>query len=234
LALALLAALPAQGQQRFTDELWGAIAPIYAKALAHPFLRGLADGTLPPSRFRFYLTQDAHYLRSFGQALSVLASKAPREEWAIILNTHAVESLKAERQLHESILASYGVTPKAMQAAAIAPTNYAYANHLLATAQRGTFAEGLAAVLPCYWIYWEVGQELKNRGSKRPEYQRWIEQYSDESYAKSVRQVLDIMNAEASAATAATQANLKHLFVLSARYEYMFWDMAWREEKWLP
>jgi thiaminase/transcriptional activator TenA len=89
-------------------------------------------------------------------------------------------------------------------------------------------------VLPCYWIYWEVGKELVKKGSKDPDYQRWINQYAGEEYGNVVRQVLDMMNAEAARLDAESRRAAKNLFLLSARYEYMFWDMAWREEQWPP
>jgi len=234
LALALVPPAGMSAAERFTDELWNAARPVYEKTLQHPFLTGLADGTLPRSRFEFYLLQDSHYLRAFGQALSVLASKAPREEWAIALNEHAADALKTERQLHESILASYGLTRSAIANAVVAPSNHAYTSHLLAAVHQRPFAEGLAAVLPCYWVYWEVGKALKKKGSKNPDYQRWIDQYAASEYGKVVRQVLDMMDAEAASLDPRSRQAAKHLFVLSARYEYMFWDMAWREEKWVP
>jgi thiaminase/transcriptional activator TenA len=151
----------------------------------------------PRSRFEFYLLQDSHYLRAFGQALSVLASKAPREEWAIVLNEHAADALKTERQLHEGILASYGLTRTAIANAVVAPSNHAYTSHLLAAVHQRPFAEGLAAVLPCYWVYWEVGKALKKKGSKNPDYQRWIDRYAASEVRQGGRQVLDMMDAEA-------------------------------------
>lgn len=234
LCLALLALSCRAAEARFTAELWADIRSIYAETLQHPFLKGLADGSLPRSRFQFYLVQDSHYLRAFAQALSVLAAKAPREEWAVTLHQHAVDALKTERQLHESVLRSFGVSPAAARQAPMAPANYAYTNHLLANAYQQSFAEGLAAVLPCYWIYWEVGKELKQKGSKKTDYQRWIDLYSGEEYGKVVQQVLDMMEAEAARLQPDRRQALKEKFRTSARYEWMFWDMAWREEKWSP
>jgi len=218
----------------FTDELWNHIRPIYQRTLAHPFVTGLSDGKLPRARFHYYLVQDALYLRSFGQVLSVLAAKAPREEWALILNEHAADTLKVERQLHEQMLSSYGVKPEQIRAARMAPVNYAYTNHLLATAWRSSFTDGLAAVLPCYWIYWEVGKELKKKGAKDPDYRRWIETYAGADYGKVVGQVLEMMNAAAAGMDPAARRSARDSFETSARYEYMFWDMAWREEAWPP
>src|SRR5437870_4488231 len=89
---------------RFTDELWAGIEPVYAKTLQHPFLAGLADGTLPRAKFEFYLQQDALYLDSFSETLKVLAAKAPRKEWQTILNQHAADAIQEERQLHMTLL----------------------------------------------------------------------------------------------------------------------------------
>ena len=151
-----------------------------------------------------------------------------------MLRSHAEQAVEVERELHKSLLDSYGVSKEMAARTQMAPTNYAYTNHLLVTAARGTFAEGLAALLPCYWIYWEVGKELTKRGSKNPEYKRWIDQYSSGDYGKVVKEVLAIMNAEANNLSPAEQLRCIDLFILGARYEYMFWDMAWRMEAWPP
>jgi thiaminase/transcriptional activator TenA len=229
-----LCAAPLAAQSTFTAQLWESATPIYRKTLAHPFLTGMADGSLPQDRFRFYIIQDSLYLTAFSQALNILASKAPREEWALTLTQHSLDAIKAERELHGKILLSYGVKPDEAARVTMAPSNLAYTNHLLATVDRRSFAEGLAAMLPCYWIYWEVGKELKKKGSKEAAYQRWIDQYGDESYGRTVGQVLEMMNRAAAGASPAERASARELFILSARYEYMFWDMAWRTEPWPP
>lgn len=220
LALALASAL--------TGEMWTAAQPVYEATLKHPYLTGLADGTLPRASFDFYLIEDAKYLRAFGEALNALAAKAPRREWAVLLRKHATESIEAEQQLHGSLVK----LPAA--SAEMAPTNYAYANHFRRAVREGTFAEGLASLLPCYWIYWEVGKVLAQRGSKNADYQRWIKQYASEGYGSTVKQVLAIMDAEAARLDAAQRKRAVDLFVISARYEYLFWDMAWRREAWPP
>ncbi len=224
LALFLLAA-------SFTDELWLGSKSVYDQTLKHSFLKGLVSGELPRESFLFYLDQDSAYLHVYGEALQALAKKAPRADWRRTLETHAKEALAAEQQLHTSILKSYGLDKPTGK---MAPTNYAYTNHLLATVQRGSFAEGLAAMLPCYWIYLEVGRELEKKGSKNEAYQRWINQYAAAEYAKVVQQVLDMMNAATARLGVAEKARLKELFLISARYEYMFWDMALNREQWPP
>lgn len=231
LSAALLAPPPPES---FTAGLWKAIQPIYAKTLRHPFLTGLQDGTLAESKFQFYLVQDSLYLGAFGKALRLLAEKAPHPDWAKALRGDAEEAIAVEKQMHSQILASFGVPAAKAQAARMAPTNYAYTNHLLIRCVEGGFLEGLSAVLPCYWIYWEVGKHLVQSGSRNPAYQRWIAQYAGEEYGKTVRRALSMTDAAAASASPQIRTKSHELFVLSARYEFLFWDMAFREEKWLP
>lgn len=236
-----LAAVPAANalqtspkSKAFTEELWRRGQPIYDTTLEHPFLRGLRDGTLPKEKFRYYLVQDALYLRAFGQALNLLAAKAPREDWAIALGRHAIGAIEAERELHESILRDYGVALAATEKSEMAPVNRAYTNHILATVSLRPFIEGLSAVLPCYWVYLEVGKNLIRRGSPNPEYQRWINQYGGDDYAKTVQEVLTMMNTLAETETQTAKSRCLDIYERSTRYEFLFWDMAWREERWLP
>jgi thiaminase (transcriptional activator TenA) len=228
LLVLLLGLLPACAQQ-FSDELWREAKPIYEKTLQHPFLKGLADGTLPEERFRFYMLQDARYLGQYSKALSIVASKAPNEDAGLFFNNGAMNCIRTERKLHETYF-----RPEDLKILRMAPTNVAYTNHLLASAYAGGFGEGVAAIAPCYWIYAEVGRELKKRGSKSPAYQRWIDQYAGEDFQAAVKKVLGHLNAEAAKTDAAGRQILKDLFLQSVRYEYLFWDMAWREETWLP
>jgi thiaminase (transcriptional activator TenA) len=229
LRLALLAVALAASAQDFSNTLWRGAEPFYKKSLAHPFLQGLTDGTLAKEKFHFYMLQDALYLRAYSKALSVLAAKAPREEWALFLNKSAIECLEVEAALHGTWF-----TKEELRRAAMAPTNLAYTNHMLAAVHQGSFAEGMAAVLPCYWIYWEVGKALVAQGSKDARYQKWIDQYAGEAYGKSVRQAIAIFDAASREASNAERERMEKHFLLSSRYEYLFWDHAWRLEKWLP
>jgi thiaminase/transcriptional activator TenA len=94
----------------------------------------------------------------------------------------------------------------------------------------GSYRQGVAAVLPCYWIYREVGRELARKGSPEPRYQRWIDSYADEAFDTLVREVLAVVDGWT--ATADEEPGLRVRFQTAARYEWMFWDAAWRSEAW--
>ncbi len=216
----------------FTDELWDAGADVYAAILAHPFVRGLTDGSLPADAFSHYVVQDAHFLREYGRALSVLAARAPAEADVAMLAGHSATAIDVERELHESLLGELGLDAAAAASAPLAPTCRGYVDFLLASAYGAPFHEGLAAVLPCYWIYARVGGELVRRGSPDPRYQRWIDTYADAAFAAIVRSVLALADRIGDALTPAQRAAAAARFGVAARYEWMFWDMGWRRERW--
>jgi thiaminase/transcriptional activator TenA len=216
----------------FTQELWKSIGPIYAAILRHPFVRGLTDGSLSRESFKFYAVQDALYLREFARALSLTAARAPQDEWIIMFNEHAAGALKVERSLHESFFQDFGLTPEAVASTPLAPTNLAYTSYLLAVAYGSPFHEALAALLPCYWIYWEVGKELERAGSADPLYKRWIGTYASEEFGSVVRAVLSATDQVAAALRPPEREAMKAHFVATSRYEWMFWDMGLRREAW--
>jgi len=217
---------------RFTDELWRGVADIYGAILAHPFLAGLTDGSLPQDAFAFYVVQDALYLRAYAQALAAVASRAPDAAGIEMFARHAADIIAVERALHDTLLADLGIDPASVDAAEAAPTTLAYTSYLLATVRGGSYAEGTGAVLPCYWIYWEVGKELLRRGSPDPRYQKWIDTYGSDDYGDVVRDVLAVTERLAPGLVPAERALVHQHFRTTSRYEWMFWDMGYRKESW--
>ncbi len=114
----------------------------------------------------------------------------------------------------------------------MAPTNLAYTSYLLAVAHARPFHEAMAALLPCYWIYWEVGKELERAGSPEPLYKRWIGTYASEDFGALVRAVLAAVDETAAALGESERAAMRRHFVATSRYEWMFWEMGHRREAW--
>jgi thiaminase/transcriptional activator TenA len=215
-----------------SGHLWAAIEDIYAEILEHPFVRGLSDGSLERDAFLFYVVQDAHYLREYARALSLCAARAPGEADIRMFAEHAAGAIAVERELHEEFFADAGLDAEAVAATEPAPTNLAYTSYLLATAHGGSFPEALGAVLPCYWIYWEVGRALLERGSPEPLYRRWIDTYGGEEFAAVVRAVLELTDRLGPELSEAEIERMTARFRTTSRYEWMFWDMGLRREAW--
>lgn len=216
----------------WTRSLWDDSSAVFDAILAHPFLTGLADGTLEPVQFAYFLAQDERYLRDFGQALGVLAGKAVRHADVGLLARCAAGTAEAETGLHERLLPQLGIDADTPELQYASPTTTAYTSFVLATAHRGTLAEGLAALLPCFWIYQRVGEVLALRGSPDPSYQAWIDAYADESFAAVVADYRALVDREQPRPDSAEAAAARENYRTAARYEWMFWDAAWRREQW--
>ncbi|RKE20362.1 thiaminase II [Streptomyces sp. TLI_171] len=215
---------------KLTDELWAAAEPTYRRILDHPFLLGLADGTLPRAAFRPFVVQDSHYLRDYARALAVCAAKAPTEDQVLAFANDAIGAIAAEQQMHAEFMTALGEDPDADQG--VLPTTRAYTSYLLATVHGGSFAEAVGAVLPCYWIYARVGEELARRSSPEPLYAKWIGAYGGAEFQQVVRRVLDLTDRLGDELSATERRRVVEHFTTTARYEWMFWDAAWRGETW--
>lgn len=213
-----------------TTQLWAGCEGVFGAILDHPFLAGLATGELDRERFAHYVVQDAHYLRRYARALSTLAGRAPDEATTAMFAAHAANAIAVEQALHEGFLAELGLAADRLPGPA--PTTVAYTSYLLAVTQGGSFAEGVAAVLPCYWIYWEVGKALLARSSPDPLYARWIATYGGEEFAAVVRPVLDLTDRLGDDVSALERARMAEHYATASRYEWMFWDAAHRMEVW--
>jgi thiaminase/transcriptional activator TenA len=215
-----------------TAQLWLSIDATYRAILAHPFIAGLTDGSLDQAAFRFYVIQDAHYLREFARALSVTAARAPEERDIAMFNEHAAGAIAVERQLHEGFFSDFGLSETDVAATPMAPTNLAYTSYLVAVAYGASFPQALGALLPCYWIYWEVGNQLRERGSPDALYQRWIATYGGEEYGAIVKAVLALTDRVGENLSTGERNSVLCHFQTSARYEWMFWDMGHRQQHW--
>jgi thiaminase (transcriptional activator TenA) len=216
----------------FSQEAWQRIAPLYGEILNLPFNRELAAGTLSRERFTFYMLQDAHYLTYFARALAVTAARAPDNDALIQFAGSAREAVVVERALHEGFFKEYGISAAEAAAAEPSPTCAHYTHYLLGVAYNAPYEVSVAALLPCFWIYGEVGKHLLATAAASNPYQAWIDTYADEAFAEGVRSVIAIGDQMATAASPTIRDQMFRAFVRAAQLEWMFWDSAWRLERW--
>src|SRR4030095_16308421 len=138
---------------------------------------------------------------------------------------HAAGALKVERALHESFFRDFGLTPAEVAATPLAPTNLASTSYLLAVAYGSPFHEALASLLPCYWIYWEVGKELERAGSADPLYKRWIGTYAAEEFGAVVRAVLAANDRVAERLAPSERDAVRGHLLAGGRHEGMVWEV---------
>lgn len=213
---------------KFTDRLWKQIDPIYDAILELPFITELTEGTLPEDIFLFYLKQDTLYLADFSRALSLAGVRSDSSGHMDSFFRFAGEAVVVERQLHQNFYEKYGADMNAEKS----PSCFAYTHFLLSTAATKDNVVNIAALLPCFWIYREVGMEIYEHAAEDNPYQDWIDTYAGEEFNKSVDRAIEITDEVADREPDLRLEEMSKAFIKSTELEWMFWESAYRKERW--
>ena len=169
-------------------DLWAENADLAGAALAHPFVTGIGDGTLPRDRFAGYVAQDAFFLEAFARAYALgvahSTDRAGLDTFAALL-----AGVREELRLHAGYAARWGID---LAAVTPAPATLAYTDFLLATASLGGAALTCAAMTPCMRLYAHLGQSLAGRATG--EHTEWVDTYADPAFdelAGTLERLLD-------------------------------------------
>ena len=216
----------------FSRAAWERNAAVYDVIRAMPFNAELAAGTLSTARFKHYITQDAHYLIGFGRALTLAAAKAPNPDRVVQFAKSAEGAIVVERALHGSFFTQYGITSEIFARTPLSPACHHYVSYLLATAYAEPYEVLLGALLPCFWIYAEVGRDIHARAAPKNPYQAWIDNYAGEEFHAAVRAVIDATDEAATGASEALRKRMHIAFTRATQLEWIFWDSAFRLESW--
>jgi thiaminase/transcriptional activator TenA len=219
----------------FADELYKAAAPIWEAQLKHPFVRGLGEGTLPAEAFQRWLRQDYVFLREYARLLAWSSAKADEldsmRRFASLLHL----TLNTEMALHRQYAARYGLDAAALEREARWPTTQAYTDFLVRTAAEGDLADAVAVLMPCFWGYVYIAQRLtrgRGQGGERGEYDEWVEQYASPEFVQAAEWLKQELNRLTHDVGNDKKRRLTELFLLSSRYEFLFWEMCWNGEEW--
>jgi thiaminase/transcriptional activator TenA len=217
---------------RFSDEAWQRTARLREAIHRLPFNTELAAGSLAPDRFRVYIVQDALYLGRFSRALAIAAAKAPDSDAMQSFAHSALSAVAVEQALHGRYLREFGIDPAGIGDAEPSPDCLAYTSYLLAAAYHEPWEVLVAALLPCFRIYWDVGCAIAQQEAPENPYRAWIDTYADERFGKAVQTAVMIGDRAATAVTAATRAAMLAAFVRASQYEWLFWDGAYQRRSW--
>ncbi|MCC9168611.1 thiaminase II [Pontibacter harenae] len=208
---------------------WQASSSIYEQIIKMPFIQELIEGTLDQEKFKFYIGQDSLYLADFGRALSLIAARAHTTAHALEFLRFAEGAVVVEQALHTGYFQKYGI----VEDVPISPTCQHYTNYLLSQAALEQVEVAMAAVLPCFWIYKEVGDYIYQQPQQENNpYQEWINTYAGEEFGAIVTRAINICDEVAERCTPAQQQAMTEAFLAANKLEWMFWDSAWRLESW--
>ena len=218
----------------FADEVEVTAGPVRRAILEHPFVTGIGDGTLDVEKFKFYVRQDYIYLIEYSRVLALASARAPDLDTMGWFARLLHETLNTEMELHRRYCGKFGITAAELELTAPAPTTLAYTNFLLNMAYQGSFEELSASFLPCQWGYWEIGDNLAKKGEPQqaPLYSEWIRMYISAEYKALADWARSLANRLAEGASAETRTRMEQSYLISLRYEYLFWDMAYNVETW--
>jgi len=214
------------------DALTAAIEPLTARVLEHPVVTGLADGSLPEEVFRRFLIQDGLFLREFGRSLAMCAARVNGTGDLRLLCVQAAESLEVERDLHDHLAAEFGIPGEDLAFAHPNPTCQGYGSFLVRTCAIGALGDALAALAPCYLMYRRVGAALAATGSPDTRYATWIATYDGDAFGAATDAHLDLCGRVLDPLPSAARDSAVSHALTAARYEWLFWDAAWRDERW--
>ena len=198
----------------------------------HPFVQELGQGTLDKKKFQFYLLQDYQYLLQYAKVFALAAVKTDSEDLMIRL-TNVQKTVLDEINLHRQYMEKFGISREEMAAVKPSLFNRTYTANMLAVGQTGDLADILATVFPCAWTYSDYGKRLKERYADRLEdnfYKTWIENYASSEYEESFAWFFDVLDRLVADKTDAQRANIEQIFISSVEFEYLFWDMAYKQE----
>ena len=217
---------------KFSDEAWQRTAALRQAIHDLRFNVELAAGTLSRDRFQTYITQDAIYLGQFSRTLAIASAKAPDTATMQSFAQSALGAIAVEQALHARYLREFGIDPEGVADAEPSPDCLAYTSFLLAAAYHDPWEVLVAALLPCFWIYWDVGCAIARTAAPDNPYKAWIDTYADERFGEAVRTVISVTDRAAEAATAATCARMLTAFIRACQYEWLFWDGAYQRRIW--
>ncbi len=218
----------------FTQRLYESTRPVWDEQMGHPFVRALGEGTLPQSRFAYYIKQDALFLGEFAKTFAYATTRTDDPHRMQKFAEMLVNTLLVERALHHSSGAKLGLTSAQMAATEMAPTTYAYTRHLLHISATGSLSDLVTAILPCMWIYAEVGRQFQAQGLPTEDhtYRDWLLTYASPEFQEDAGWLRSVLDEDAAGLDESHLHRLEQIFMTSSRYEWMFWEMAWREERW--
>jgi thiaminase/transcriptional activator TenA len=202
----------------------------WEQSLEHPFVKGIMDGSLSMERFKYYLIQDAHYLRFFNGMFLAAAELTENDDDRVALVSFAHSLKLGEEDVREFVLDELGITPEEIDNTPISPNAYHYITHMELQVATGDVARIYASLLPCTWLYLDVFTTLSSFSIDVPIFEKFVSAYQADEYEK-VLEWQKSLTEKAALASQTPPEELEEIFKISSYEEVCFWQMAWDLQK---
>ncbi len=211
--------------KRLSDLAWHQSKEIVNAIKKHPFNTELASGVLSRDKFTYYIEQDALYLRDFSRSLAMISSRVPLEFVKDFL-AFAEGALLAEQEVVHSV---FKKAFNLQETGKLTPTTLAYTSFLLHVCSNKSVEVAVAAILPCFWVYREVGLAIVSGAKSENPYALWIETYSGEDFGQSVLKAIRIFDRLADQASEEIKIQMLDAFYKSTVFEWHFWNDSYNQ-----
>ena len=206
-----------------TEALWDAY-------LEHPFVRGLADGSLDEAKFRYYMVQDYVYLIDYAKVFALGVAKARDMDTMRLFASYVSQILDGEMDIHKGYMKRLGIALKDAESAKPALDNLSYTSYMLRVAYDEGPAEIVAAILSCALSYEHIARRMLEQNpdaDKHPFYGEWVQGYANDGYRAANEELIALTERLTADCTEAQRRHLEEIFRICSEYEMRFWDMAW-------
>lgn len=207
------------------------VVDYYKAYMAHPFIKGIEDGTLDREKFKRYLIQDSLYLKDYGKVYASIFMDLDRIEDLQFMHVCIGVVVSDETTMHSQYLMDYGLDVYKVDNAPIEKENRAYLDYMLSFTKENDIKKTFMAALPCTLTYEYIGKTLlaltKDNESEHYFYP-WIEAYSGASFEEFSVKSCELINRLCENCTEEEQEELLDIYVEACRHEMNFWDMSFR------
>ena len=219
---------------KVSERLYQTALPIWERYYTHPFIQGIADGTLPHEKFKFYMIQDHKYLMQYAKVFALGVIRATEESDMRMFGNLITATLDTENAVHQSYLEKFGITKDIINNTPMCLNNESYTNYMISIGFKGGLAEIAAALLACSWSYKLIGDYLASNypdSKYHPFYANWVNTYTSENFRDCNDDMIAMCDRFTKNYTEEQIQALESIVKICSEYEYQFWDMAWMEGK---
>lgn len=205
----------------WSESAWEQSIPIFNAITNHPFIKELANGTLSAAKFNRYLGQDEVYIGNYGRQMFLLADRIANPEEREMFRLFAQSGIDSEKAMHQLLISRFGTLTEVKASVVTAHYN-AHTQHAVDTEP---IEVALAAMLPCMWIYNQVGLHILSIANLEGNpYREWIEEYGNEEFTSGVNSVVQLIDRWAEKTVPEVRHRMTQVYLEAALFEYAFWD----------
>jgi thiaminase len=210
----------------FTEQLVEANRDLWAAMAGHPFVLGLADGTLPDGALQAWVQQDRIFVVQERRVVAALRAHGLPSRLDDLL-ADLDRSLVLEADAFTRTAADHGVAADAEPW----PLCLGYTSYLRCAAYDGAL-EGLTALYAAERAYLDTWTDVAKLSPADSPYHPWIRNWSGEPFRAFVTALGHDLDELAGTPSPALAGRLGVLFTGAARFELAFWEMCWSGQAW--